>query len=1209
MNPSPTSRWYFLLLLPVWLILFAGCGPGSSSATAHTAAIQPTATPALSTATAVPEANTPTPEPAPIGIAAVPNIRFEPGMYIAYDRKIPEANDTDTALGSHFFIAWRNIEDTPRGHYNWGTIDGRLAALAPGKQAIVRVVTRCQDTAEKNRDACAPLWTLRHNPVPVTLGDNSCTAPAQRMNYLDSPVQEGLFDFIAAFGERYQNDPRIAVVEIGIGYGGEPIPYPATDSVCDHKEQQAAYENVPEFTEKAWVQYHQDVIDAYVTAFGGKKPLLTITNASFAEDYRDVVVKHAVDNGVGLLTTNLHSDFFNNRGSSNGGNLCYWGYSTAPGFSNESPDAAAAYHTHWTPLFVNAQSVLVGYEFNNRYDKSGRIPKEGEAFTRWAMLNGLDKRADYILPYNDADNTPGNVRYNEVWEFYNRYAGHTTSSTSDVWITFRSSWENDDTWCPDIYDYSWYLVSELETLPYVEVKDQANVNDIDKNTRIYDIGDSADWRGLYARTTADSWPVFNLDIDDAFMHDGHFDVDVVVTYFDHQSGGAWSLLYDGIGGKQSAGTVSLEGTNQWREHTFHIGDARFANGLESYHDQSRADGFDLRIDRHDTINDIFHMVQVIPRPPTPTPTLTPTPTVTLTPTSTPTPTVTLTPTSTPTPTATLTPTPTATATHTPTVTATRTPTPTKKPIPTRTPTITPTTTPTEVVCAPTYLTSVTVGTHPKGVIAGPEGAQVGLYDSAELALVGGGRIRALIDTNGRGANAVAYWRGLSYMVHRNSNTVSVIDLSTQQQVDTLEVGSMPWGADADANRLYVSSFGDNAINVFDLTTRQPIAMLSVKRQPVLVVAGSDRAFVSHLNGYISVISTTGTLLDTFGPVAGGDAFGIALDETRNHLYVGSRNAKSILVLDSQTGDELTRYQLHVQPFALAFNPDTAQLIVVDAVNDRMLAIDTGTGDQIGAYSLSTQSPDHGGQGLAIWNSTIYVAAYAAGILDIFDGGKCVVSTSTPTTTPSPTPSATPTPTPSATATRTPLPSPTVTPTPANWRTITNGVDTYIDDWLPGTNFGDNRQLLLRTPDLAYTLLNFDLSALPAGAQVQNAQLYLHVLDETLPQNIVVKAYPLLRNWNADTANWTKATSGELWSAPGASGAEDRASASASVWLPPGGSFSLGVTDVVRDWLAEPNSQHGILLAARSEAGISIHLASFEHDIDEWRPQLEIVLSP
>ena len=1193
MRYSPSPRWYLLLFLPVLLLSLSGCEsfwPRPSATTeppsVATATVQPTATSA-------PVANTATPVPTPPEIAGAAATKFEPGMYVGYDQLRLVGNDTDEARGSHFFLPWREIEEGRQGDYNWQELDGWLDDLGPDKKAIVRLVTRCQDG--NNRDSCAPAWTLLHDPIIVERTEN--VSITERMNYLHPKVKEGLLELIQAIGDRYRDDSRIVAFEIGVGYGGEPIPYPATTYVSDRDEQETAYKS--RYDEEEWARYHIDVIDAYVEAFSDAVYLITITNATYAEDYRADVVKHAVDNGVGLLTTDLRADFNANRGS--GDDVCYWGFSTEPGFDNDSDLAEAAYHTHFAPLTTNNQRVIVGYEYQGRADITHFIPVEGETFTRWGMLNALDKGAKYALPFNDGADQPSQVEYTDVWSFFNRYAGHTVTNTPDIWVAFRSPWKGYEfAWCGDIYDYSWHLVSELETLPYADAESQVVANEIDAMTSVFKLGDSADWRGTFARTTADSWPVFNLDVDDGFMHDGRFGVDVVVTYFDHQRGGAWSLLYDGSSGEQSAGTVSLEGTNQWREHVFYIEDARFANRLKPYHEDSWAEGFDLRLDRHDDLDDIFHMVRVVPNPTTPTPTATSTPTTTQTPTTTPTP---LPPTATPTPITTSrrfqmdlngysgvqdtaisfampnerfdtepslvvqkdneyaalvyfdlaslsqdiviqraslglnrlddhdstlrlsvykllrrwtnaatyeraapgqpwgqpgalgisdassAPIPPASIPLPPnaalqfnltnmvrdwvanpddnkglilrsddadpeyTFASSENEVNRLRPYldvvyeigeqtPTRTPSP-PNPTPTKVACAPQQLTSVTVGVHPKGVAAGPEGAQVGLYDSAELALVVDDKPGGNVNTNGQGANAVAYWQGLAYMVHRDSDTVSVSDLSTLRQIDTLDVGRTPWGADAEAQRLYVASFYDNTVSVFDLTNRQLVSEVSVAGQPALVAASNDRAFISHLNGYVSVVSADGALIDTFGPVTGDDAFGITVDETRNRLYVGSRNARSVLVLDSESGDEVERYQLDVQPFALGYNPATKQLLVVDAVNDQLLALDTQTGELISSHSLSKQNADHGGQGLAIWDNKIFVASYEVGRLDIFDGGECTVITATPTPRPSatathtPTRTSTPLPTATPTSTRTPTPTSTSTNTPTSTPTPTS----------------------------------------------------------------------------------------------------------------------------------------------------------------------------
>ncbi len=544
-------------------------------------------------------------------------------MYVGYDQSSLTGNNLDYARGSHFFIPWRRIEDNPRGHYDWSLIDKSLSELAPGKKAIIRIVIRCEDVVTNDgsmRDSCAPIWTLDYDPVIEK--DAPCTAATRRINYLDPVVEQGLIDLIHAMGERYRDDARIAAVEIGVGYAGEPVPWPHTRTICDHDQQEAAYRARPEYAEpgKAWAQYHKDIIGAYADAFQGKVPLLTIINAAFAERYRADVVRYAVSRGVGLALTSLHSDFNANRGS--GKQVCYWGLSTEPGFDNDSEAAQGAYLTTWAPLVVNKGRVPIGMEFNNRYDNTGRIPPEGEAFTRWAMLNALDKGADYVLPFNDGRGFPGNIYYQDVWDFYNRYAGRDAHNTPDVWIAFRSPWKK-GAWCPDIYDYSWHLTSEMETLPYADAPSQDRVDAIDLVTGAFDVGPQSDWRYYYARKTADAWPVFNLDVDDAFLSGGVNEVDVIVTYFDHNRGGKWTLVYDSVEGEKVAGSVSLTGSNRWRKKVFHLTDARFANGLSPFSKRSRAAGFDLRLDRADAVDDIFSMVQVIPgggRPPlTPTP--------------------------------------------------------------------------------------------------------------------------------------------------------------------------------------------------------------------------------------------------------------------------------------------------------------------------------------------------------------------------------------------------------------------------------------------------------------------------------------------------------------------------------------------------------------------------------------------------------------
>ena len=1114
-------------------------------------------------------------------------------------------NDLDYASGSHFFIPWRRIEDKPRGIYDWSWIDNPLRALAPGKKAIIRLVPRCEDVAMDDgsmRDTCAPVWTLDYDPVIEK--DAPCAVATRRINYLNPVVRQGLVDLIRAMGERYRDDDRIAAVEIGIGYAGEPVPWPHTLTVCDRAQQKAAYLARPEYADpgKAWAQYHKEIIGAYADAFQGKTPLLTIINSAYAERYHSDVVRYAVSRGVGFVVTSLHSDYNANRGSGN--HVCYWGFITEPGFDNDSETAPGAYITHWAPLTANKDRVPIGMEFNNRYDPKGRIPPEGAAYTRWAMLNALDKGADYVLPFDDGRGFPGNIYYQDVWEFYNRHAGRDARNTPDVWIAFRSPWK-EKAWCPDIYDYSWHLISEMETLPYADAESQDIVDAIDLATGAFDIGPQSDWRYYYARTTADVWPVFNLDIDDDFLYGGVNEVDVIVTYFDHDKGGKWALYYDSTGGEKNAGTVTLTGSNTWKKEVFRITDARFANGLPSFSARSRAAGFDLRLDRADAIDDIFNMVQVIPaagRPPltaTPTPsgppTETPTPTPfagektiklqqglngyqsvtdsyisawhpntsyskktvlavrvnnimsgllqfdlrqippgsrileatlhlarvdprkptvhldiyelrrkwdnavtynrsrknthwqkpgaaglkdadphplnaqpiavppggeadfdvaaivqkwvnnpsqnfglivrgnsnidkqysfgssennnqnvrpyleirfippTPIPTSTPTATQTPVPTATPSPLPTATPTATSTATPLPTVTPTATeaqpPTPlpataTYTPVPTSTPTPAPTDAPTVTplpACQLRLEHTMAIGPHPKGVAAWPGGALVGMQDDSSLVVVSNDGYVSAIRTSGAGANAVVYRNSLAYMVHRNSANISVIDPRSKRQIATIPVGNLPWGAAANAQRLFVANFGDRTVSVVDLTTNLPIATTTIRAMPALVAAGADRAYITHLDGYISVIGNNGAALGLFGPLPDHSAFGIALDETHHRLFVSNRLGHEIVVLNSDNGDILKRISVAPNsPYALTYVPATNLLYAVDAANNRLLGIQPERGELFANLGVSRQNADHGGQGLSASDdgSHLYVPAYDAGALDVVWASSC-----------------------------------------------------------------------------------------------------------------------------------------------------------------------------------------------------------------------------
>ncbi|MGQ9665813.1 MAG: DNRLRE domain-containing protein, partial [Anaerolineae bacterium] len=240
-------------------------------------------------------------------------------------------------------------------------------------------------------------------------------------------------------------------------------------------------------------------------------------------------------------------------------------------------------------------------------------------------------------------------------------------------------------------------------------------------------------------------------------------------------------------------------------------------------------------------------------------------------------------------------------------------------------------------------------------------------------------------------------------------------------------------------------------------------------------------------------------------------------------------------------------------------------------------------------------------------------------------------TSTPTRTPTATPAvptATPTRTPTATPivpTATPTHTPTTapaTPTPTvppagDVQTIIlqegaggyAGVeDTFINGWSADTNYGMNTQVFVRSGEWMSALLRFDLSGLPAGAVVQQATLDLYVSGRSNSNPISMEIYRMRRPWREMEATWNRPRIGEAWGIAGAKAVGtdldgtllSRLTLSTiSTWA------ELDVTSAVRDWLAEPASNFGVVVKSFDLAGVQYNILSSEYGNAALRPRLTI----
>jgi hypothetical protein len=235
-------------------------------------------------------------------------------------------------------------------------------------------------------------------------------------------------------------------------------------------------------------------------------------------------------------------------------------------------------------------------------------------------------------------------------------------------------------------------------------------------------------------------------------------------------------------------------------------------------------------------------------------------------------------------------------------------------------------------------------------------------------------------------------------------------------------------------------------------------------------------------------------------------------------------------------------------------------------------------------------------------------------------------TTTPAT-PTPTRTATRTPGPSPTRTNTPPPSPTPTPGPSptptgtptlfpggqNVVSLRQGVDgyqgtsdTYISYWTPAETFGDQANVRVKNDNVIETLLRFDLGSVPWGATINQATLRLYAYDRANAATFDIEAYRLLRPWVESEANWERAAVGVPWGLGGANdttvdraaGASARQTVSAlDTW------YDLDITDLVRAWVANPQTNYGLIVRGSGNISVFYYFASSEYQTVSLRPEL------
>jgi hypothetical protein len=160
-----------------------------------------------------------------------------------------------------------------------------------------------------------------------------------------------------------------------------------------------------------------------------------------------------------------------------------------------------------------------------------------------------------------------------------------------------------------------------------------------------------------------------------------------------------------------------------------------------------------------------------------------------------------------------------------------------------------------------------------------------------------------------------------------------------------------------------------------------------------------------------------------------------------------------------------------------------------------------------------------------------------------------------------------------------------------------------------TNFDDRPRLHLKGDGSYASLIRFALPDDLRGRNILAATLQLLTVHRDKYLDCEVGAYRVQRPWLGDQATWLNATDTETWSHPGIWPVDcDPLPLAEQQLLSEDAWYDFDVTQAVRDWLAEPDSNYGLLLRSGESGPVTYHFASSEANAQEYRPKLVIMYS-
>jgi YVTN family beta-propeller protein len=236
------------------------------------------------------------------------------------------------------------------------------------------------------------------------------------------------------------------------------------------------------------------------------------------------------------------------------------------------------------------------------------------------------------------------------------------------------------------------------------------------------------------------------------------------------------------------------------------------------------------------------------------------------------------------------------------------------------------------------------------LVAGAAVLFSGSFGAASLATLGPVTAGQTLRTSGDPSGiAIDSQRGRAFVSDSKENTLFVFDANTGEPLAYVPTGRQPNQVVVNADRAYVSNFGDASVTVVDTSTNHVVETLAIGGLGIAINPNTGRLYAAG-GSHISVLDlTSDKLVASIDAPAGAALWGIAVDPATNRIFATDMAHPRVLVYDGAKStllgevalDAPARFAIGLGPlsrlYVASFTDRNPQLSVIDGVSLKLLA--------------------------------------------------------------------------------------------------------------------------------------------------------------------------------------------------------------------------------------------------------------------------------